>query len=67
MTRRGVCRDLFHGFDYSERIDGIPSNRVSLVPGTRDHVGVQENGREHCVRAEYPDPPRQGIAAWRKP
>ena len=66
MTRRGVCRERFHGFDYSERIDSIPSERVSLVPGTEDHVGVQENGREPGMRA-YPDLPRQGIAAWRKP
>lgn len=66
MTRRGVRRDRFHGFDYSERIDGIAYQRVSLVPGTEDHVGVQENEREPGVRA-YPDLPRQGIAAWKKP
>lgn len=65
-TKRGVGRDLLHGFDCSERLDGIPSERVSLVPGTEDHVGLQENGREPGVRA-YPDLPRQGIATWRKP
>lgn len=66
MTKRGVCRDLFHGFDYSERIDRIPSERVSLVPRTQDYVGVKESAREPGVRA-YRDLPRQGVAAWRKP
>ena len=61
-----MCRDLFHGFDYSERIDDIPSERMSSVPGTQDHVGVQENEREPGVRA-YPYLPRQRIAVWRKP
>ena len=43
MMRGDVCRDLFRSFDHSERI-GIPSERVSLVPRTQDHVAVHEDG-----------------------
>lgn len=60
-------RDQLHGFDRSDRIVSIPFERVTLVAGLQDHVGVKENGRAFCVRAEYLDPPGHGIAPWRKP
>jgi len=33
-----VCRNLFHGFDYSRWIDGTPAERVGLLPAAQEHV-----------------------------
>ena len=51
LEKYEVCRDLFHGFDYSGWIDGTPSERVSLLPGAQEHILAQENGKERCLRA----------------
>ena len=51
LEKYEVCRDLFHGFDYSGWIDGTPSERVSLLPAAQEHILVQENGKERCLRA----------------
>lgn len=39
-----VCRDLFHGFDWSEWITGSPSERVSLLPAAQEHILDQQDG-----------------------
>ena len=51
LEKYEVCCDLFHGFDYSGWIDGTPPERVSLLPGAQEHILVQENGKERCLRA----------------
>ena len=51
LEKYEVCRDLFHGFDYSGWIDGTPSERVSLLPEAQEHILAQENGKERCLRA----------------
>ena len=52
LEKYEVCRDLFHGFDYSGWIDGTSAERVSLLPGAQEHILAQENGKERCLRAE---------------
>ena len=51
LEKYEVCRDLFHGFDYSGWIDGTPSERVSLLPEAQEHILAQENGKERGLRA----------------
>ena len=53
LEKYEVCRDLFHGFDYSGWIDGTPSERVSLLPEAQEHILAQENGKERCLRAVH--------------
>ena len=51
LEKYEVCRDLFHGFDYSGWIDGTSAERVSLLPGAQEHILAQENGKDRCLRA----------------
>ena len=51
LEKYEVCRDLFHGFDYSGWIDGTSAERVSLLPGAQEHILAQENGKERCLWA----------------
>ena len=51
LEKYEVCRDLFHGFDYSGRIDGTSAERVFLLPEAQEHILAQENGKERCLRA----------------
>ncbi len=51
LEKYEVCRALFHGFDYSEWIDGTPAERTSLLPAAQEHILAQENGKERCLLA----------------
>ena len=51
LEKYEVCCGLFHGFDYSGWIDGTPAERVSLLPGSQEHILAQENGKDRCLRA----------------
>jgi type I restriction enzyme R subunit len=46
-----VCRDLFHGFDYSEFLVGAPVDRLRLLPAAQQHVFALEDGRDRLVQA----------------
>lgn len=45
-----VCRDLFHGFDYSAFVSGTPVQRLLLLPAAQQHVFAQEDGRDRLVK-----------------
>ena len=51
LEKYEVCCGLFHGFDYSKRLAGKSSERVSLLPAAQEHILAQENGKERCLRA----------------
>ena len=46
-----ICCGLFHGFDRAAWIDGIPTERLALLPAAQEHVLAQENGKERCLKA----------------
>ncbi len=46
-----ICRDLFHGFDWSAWISGTPQERVSLLSAAQEHVLVQDDGKNRLLRA----------------
>jgi type I restriction enzyme R subunit len=51
LERLEVCEDIFHGFDYSDFIDGTATERLGVLPEAQEHVLTQENGRERFVQA----------------
>jgi len=49
--RYEVCRDMFHGFDYSSALAGTPAQRMGLLPRAQDHVLGLTEGRERFMAA----------------
>jgi type I restriction enzyme R subunit len=50
LERVEICEDIFHGFDYSDFIDGTATERLAVLPEAQEHVLAQENGRERFVQ-----------------
>jgi type I restriction enzyme R subunit len=46
-----VCRNLFHGFDWSQWHTGDSAQRLALLPAAQEHILAQENGKERFVQA----------------
>ncbi|MBK9516190.1 MAG: type I restriction endonuclease subunit R [Anaeromyxobacter sp.] len=46
-----VCRDIFHGFDYSKFLTGEPADRLRLLPPAQQHILALEDGRDRFVKA----------------
>ena len=46
-----VCRDLFHGFDYTKFLTGTPTDRLRLLPAAQQHVFELDDGRDRLVKA----------------
>ena len=46
-----VCRDMFHGFEWSLWKTGTPVQRLGLLPQAQEHILAQENGKERCIKA----------------
>ena len=51
LEKYEICRDLFHGFDWSKWIKGTPAERLGLLPRAQEHVLAQENGKDRCMQA----------------
>ena len=51
LEKYEICRDLFHGFDWSGWITGAPAERLGLLPAAQEHVLAQENGKERCMQS----------------
>ncbi len=50
LKRYEVCRDLFHGFDWSLWTAGKPQELLGLLPDAQEHILRQDNGKDRCVR-----------------
>ncbi|MDE2967362.1 MAG: type I restriction endonuclease subunit R [Chloroflexota bacterium] len=46
-----VCLGLFHGFDWSQWVNGTPSERLALLPPAQEHILKQDDGKERCLDA----------------
>ncbi len=46
-----ICRDLFHGFDWSRWRSGKPEERLTLLPAAQEHILAQENGKDRLLKA----------------
>jgi type I restriction enzyme R subunit len=38
LTRYEICRDHFHGFDWSRWMTGTPAQKLSLLPAGQEHI-----------------------------
>ena len=50
LKRFEVCRDIFHGFDFSAWRGG-PRQRLSILPAAQEHVLGQHDGKTRFVAA----------------
>ncbi|MCX7782499.1 MAG: type I restriction endonuclease subunit R [Meiothermus sp.] len=46
-----VCRGLFHGFDYSDFVEGSPADKLALLPNAQDFVLGLRDGLERFQKA----------------
>jgi type I restriction enzyme R subunit len=51
LEKYEVCCGLFHGFDWSRWMTGMPQERLGLLPTAQEHILAQENGKDRCVHA----------------
>ena len=51
LERAGICRSLFHGFDYRPMLTGTPVQKVTLLPAALEHILAQTGGRDRFVEA----------------
>ncbi len=51
LARYEVCRDLFHGFDYSAYLTGSPDAKMKMLPAAQEHVLRQTDGKDRFVKA----------------
>jgi type I restriction enzyme R subunit len=50
LEKYEVCRDIFHGFDWSLWMSGTPAQRLSLLPAAQEHILAQDGGRDRLLR-----------------
>jgi len=46
-----ICRDFFHGFDWSAWYTDDPQARLRLLPAAQEHILAQPQGKERFVQA----------------
>jgi len=51
LERYEICRDIFHGFDWSHWTKGTPAQRLSVLPAAQEHVLAQEEGKTRLLQA----------------
>ena len=51
LEKYEVCRDLFHGFDWSHWLTGSAAQRVTLLPAAQEHILAQEDGKDRLMQA----------------
>ncbi len=51
LEKHEVCCALFHGIDWSKWTEGVPQERLGLLPAAQEHILAQEDGKERCLNA----------------
>jgi type I restriction enzyme R subunit len=51
LEKYEICRDLFHGFDWSLWTTGQPAQRLGLLPLAQEHILAQEEGKARMLKA----------------
>jgi len=51
LEKYEVCRDLFHGFDWSRWVSAVPHERLTVLPAAQEHILSQKDGKERLLRA----------------
>jgi type I restriction enzyme, R subunit len=50
LEKHEICCGLFHGFDWSKRVQGTPQERIGLLPAAQEHILAQEDGRDRLLK-----------------
>ena len=51
LEKHEMCCALFHGFDWRRWTEGVPQERLGLLPAAQEHILAQEEGKERCLNA----------------
>jgi type I restriction enzyme, R subunit len=51
LEKYEVCRNLFHGFDWSHWQTGTSAQKLTLLPVAQEHILAQENGKSRLMQA----------------
>lgn len=51
LEKYEICRNLFHGFDWSQWTTGTPQVRLSLLPSAQEFILAQDDGKNRLLRA----------------
>jgi type I restriction enzyme, R subunit len=51
LEKYEVCRDLFHGFDWSTWVGAAPATKLELLAAAQEHVLKEEDGKYRLLRA----------------
>jgi type I restriction enzyme, R subunit len=46
-----ICRDILHGFDWTDWVEGGPADRLGLMPPAQEHVLAQHDGKNRFATA----------------
>jgi type I restriction enzyme R subunit len=51
LRRYEICRNMFHGFDWSHWVAGTAAQKLGLLPNAQEHILKQEDGKKRYLRA----------------
>jgi len=51
LEKYEICRNLFHGFDWSRWTTGKPQDRLALLPAAQEHILAQDDGKARLLQA----------------
>ena len=49
QERHEICKELFHGFDWSTWSTGGAAAQMGLIPAAQEHVLALKDGRDRCL------------------
>ena len=51
LRRYEICRNMFHGFDWTHWISGTAAQKLGLLPNAQEHILKQEDGKKRFLKA----------------
>jgi type I restriction enzyme R subunit len=51
LEKYEICRNMFHGFDWSRWTTGKPQDRLALLPAAQEHILAQDDGKARLLQA----------------
>jgi type I restriction enzyme R subunit len=51
LEKYEVVSAMFHGFDYSKFIPGMPAERLKVMPSAMEHILSQESGKARLLQS----------------
>ena len=51
LEKHEVCCAMFHGFDWSPRVNGGAQGKLTILPPAQEHILAQKDGKERFLQA----------------